>query len=178
MCEQLESERLYCRILQVEDVNERYVSWLNDPQVNQFLESQYMVQTLELVNSFVRESLNDPDSYLFGIFTCERPGAPSVHIGNIKFHYSNRRHRRGDLGIVIGERDYWGKGLAAEAIGVIVRFLVEQLGVERIAAGCYEMNRGSIRAFEKAGFEVEGILRGDIVHQQGRVNGVMMGYVA
>ncbi len=169
--QKLQSERFDYRSLQMADVTERYVAWLNDPEVNEFLESKYELQTLASVQAFVQHANEQEDTWLFGIFERER----GQHIGNIKFEYINRRHCRGDLGIVIGEKEYWGKGVATEAIETVIRFLIHELGVERISAGCFEMNHGSVRAFEKAGFYVEGVLQNNILYGDRRVNGILLG---
>jgi [ribosomal protein S5]-alanine N-acetyltransferase len=170
--EQFQSERLYFRPLRVADVTERYVAWMNDPVVNEFLEVKYEQQSYDSVSAFVSAAELDPDTYLYGIFD-QNSGQ---HIGNIKFTYTKRRHKTGDLGIVIGEKLYWGKGIATESIRAMTKFVMQIVGVEQISAGCYEINRGSTRAFEKAGYRVEAIIRNNIAYGGGRVNGILLGF--
>ncbi|MBY0431841.1 MAG: GNAT family N-acetyltransferase [Rhodospirillales bacterium] len=74
------------------------------------------------------------------------------HVGNIKLGPINRHHRRGDIGLLIGERDQWGRGLAAEAIAAMTAYAFAELGLNKVVAGCYAANEGSRRAFLKAGF--------------------------
>ena len=62
------------------------------------------------------------------------------------------------LGIIIGERDCWGKGLATEAISLVTEYAFEFLNLNRVGAGCYEGNTASLKTFEKAGFK-----KGDII---------------
>ena len=167
----LESERVYLQVMHVPDVTERYVSWMNDPEVNEYLESKYQQQSYASVCAFVQSAEDDPNSYLYGIYDLES----DQHIGNIKFTYTNRRHLRGDIGIVIGERAYWGKGIAAEAIQCLTEYVSEVLGVEKISAGCFEINRGSVRAFEKAGYAVEGVIKDNVLYGDRRINGILLG---
>ena len=77
------------------------------------------------------------------------------HIGNIKIGPINWYHRLAEIGIMIGEKDCWGKGYAAEAISLLADFAFSKLNLHKLTAGCYEQNQGSLKAFQKAGFEVE-----------------------
>jgi RimJ/RimL family protein N-acetyltransferase len=76
-------------------------------------------------------------------------------VGNIKIEL-NRRHGLGEIGILIGERVVHGRGIATAAISLIANIAREQLQVRKLTAGCYASNKGSERAFVKAGFTVEG----------------------
>ena len=62
--------------------------------------------------------------------------------------------RRGsaELGIVIGERDHWGRGYGRDAVGALVDFGFGALGLERISLFTFPTNRRAQRAFEAAGF--------------------------
>ena len=81
------------------------------------------------------------------------------HIGNIKLGGINLYHRRAQIGLLIGEKEQWGKGFASEAIETIVSYAGNSLGLHRIYNGCHANNPGSYRAFLKAGFEAEGRFR-------------------
>ncbi|HDL01619.1 MAG TPA: N-acetyltransferase, partial [candidate division Zixibacteria bacterium] len=59
---------------------------------------------------------------------------------------------------MIGEKDCWGQGYATEAIGGLTEYAFNVIGLNRIGAGAYASNIGSYRAFEKAGYHVEGKL--------------------
>ncbi len=52
-----------------EDVCERYVAWLNDPQVNRFLEVRFQPQTLETGRTFVRSFYGSVEKYMWGVST-------------------------------------------------------------------------------------------------------------
>ena len=146
------SSRLFLRCLSEPDVGEKYLGWLNDPEVSKFLEVRHAPPTtipqlwasVDAINSSV-------DSILFGIFLIEG----SQHIGNIKIGPINTVHRRTELGLLIGESSEWGKGLASEAISLACQFAREEFAIRRVLAGCYHSNEASKRAFLKAGFFLE-----------------------
>lgn len=169
----VQTERLRLRTIAADDVTERYVAWLNDTRVNQYLESRFDEHTLESVASFV-EQFEVDDAHVFAAIL-ERPA--ERHIGNIKLGPIDSHHRRGDVGIMIGEPDAWGKGYATEAISALTVFAFRELGLERLSAGAYAVNRASVRAFERAGWEVEGRLRSHASVADGRIDCLILGCV-
>ena len=82
-----------------------------------------------------------------------------THIGNIKLGAINRCHNFADISLFIGDQKCWGYGYALEAILLLCDFAFEQLHLNKLMAGCYGNNIGSKKAFEKAGFNQEGILK-------------------
>ena len=63
-----------------------------------------------------------------------------------------------EMGYWIGE-PYWGRGIASEAVRLILKYGFEELGIERIFAAAFDHNIGSMRVLLKNGFVKEGILR-------------------
>ena len=147
----LDAERLYLRPLARGDCTPRYVAWLNDPQVNRFLETRYATQDLKAVEEFVEAVNHRGNEHLFGIFL----QAGERHIGNIKVGPVNAHHRLGEISLFIGERDCWGQGYATDAIRTVSGFAFKSLGVRKLSAGMYAPNVGSYRAFLKAGYKEE-----------------------
>lgn len=158
------SARLDFRELAVGDVTARYVGWLNDPQVNRFLETRHSRQTHDSVSAFVAAQAANPDVHLLKIVL--RSG--DLHIGNIKIGPINRHHGSAQLSLLIGERDVHGQGYGTEAIARVTRWAFDSLGLARVEAGCYEDNTASLRAFLKAGYTVEGFRRKAVVSADGR----------
>lgn len=162
----IETTRLVLRPLTTADVTQRYADWMNDPQVNQYLETRHSVQTVESCADFIDSCNQDPGSHLFGIFLKEN----QQHIGNVKLGFVNHHYLRGQVSLFIGEKSLWGKGLSTEVVDGITRFGFGGLGLHRLEAGCYEDNLGSLRVFLKCGYTVEGFLR-EHVAQDGQFRG-------
>lgn len=85
-----------------------FVRWFGDPEVREFLMLNRPISHAEEEQWF-ENHLNDKSGEIFAIETNE-DGTARVHIGNIGLHSINWVHRRAELGIVIGEKEYWGKG--------------------------------------------------------------------
>jgi RimJ/RimL family protein N-acetyltransferase len=147
------TQRIELFLLEPEHVTPAYVDWLNDPGINRYLESRFVTHSLESTRQFVSGALASPNTLFLGFRSAELNFA---HVGNIKIEI-NRHHGLGEVGIMIGVRDAHGRGIATAAIALIVELARDQLGLRKLTAGCYESNKGSERAFLKAGFELEGM---------------------
>lgn len=146
----LESDKIYLREVRESDVTDDYYNWLNDPEINQYLETRFYPRSKNDILDFVKKMDGNSNEILFAICIKEN----DKHIGNIKLGPINWVHRKGDLSFLIGDKNYWGKGIASEAIGLVVEFAFNILGLHKVIAGYYEKNIGSMKALNKNGFEV------------------------
>jgi ribosomal-protein-alanine N-acetyltransferase len=151
----IEGERIYLRGVCLSDADENYYRWMNDDKVTQYLESRFYPHSVESIASYISQVNESSDSVFLAVVAKEK----NVHIGNIKIGSINWIHRYADVGIMIGEKAYWGQGLATEAIKLVVDYAFNKLNLRRLEAGCYANNLASIRAFQKAGFTEEGRLK-------------------
>jgi ribosomal-protein-alanine N-acetyltransferase len=151
----LAGNRIYLREVRLTDVNENYYRWMNDQEVTRFLESRFYPNSIEKLAEYVTEKLGDRNNVFLAIV--RKDG--NRHIGNIKLGPMEWIHRVGDVGLIIGEKDCWGQGFATEAIKLVVEYAFGQLNLRKVSAGCYAGNQGSVKAFQKAGFVIEGVRR-------------------
>ena len=147
------------RQIEFADCTSIYVKWLNDPEVNQYLETRWITQDGNTIKEFVRGQRENDHSILFAI-TLSKQG---THIGNIKIGPIERHHSHGDISYFIGDKRYWNKGIATKAINLVCGFGFEELKLRRIEAGCYADAVGSWKALEKNGFVREGIFREQVL---------------
>ncbi|SDK53734.1 Protein N-acetyltransferase, RimJ/RimL family [Maridesulfovibrio ferrireducens] len=169
----INGKNLYLRPITPADVNEEYLRWMNDKEITTFLESRFSEQTLESIASFVTSMISDPANILFAI--CEKQG--NRHVGNIRLGPINALHSFAEIGILIGQRDCWGKGYASEAIGLVVHYAFNQLQIHKLTSGAYACNSASIRTFEKNGFVIEGTLKDHFRHNGNFVNCIKLGLI-
>lgn len=151
LAEPIETERLRLRTLAPEHAAGPYACWARDPETIRFLEVRHRPHDAAALAEYISRKNESPDNLLLGIFL----KGENRHIGNIKLGPINPIHRRALIGLVIGEKQEWGKGYAAEAIRAVAEHAFQRLGLHRVEAGCYAANRSSLRAFEKAGFGIE-----------------------
>ena len=100
----LESDRLYYERLTLKHLSKEYVAWLNDKEVYKYLESggDYSINKLK---QFLEEQENK--NILF--WAILRKGSNS-HIGNIKIDPVDIKSNSGEYGILMGNKNEWGKG--------------------------------------------------------------------
>lgn len=153
--DRLDGEAIFLRPLGIDDVTANYLRWLNDPEVNRFLETRHRSQTMQTIREFVERVNTSDDEFLFGIVVKK----DERHVGNIKIGPVKRHHLLADVTLLIGERDCWGQGIATDAIRTITRFGFETLRLSKLTASMYAGNVGSIRAYLRAGFAQEGVRR-------------------
>jgi len=169
----IEGDHIYLREVRPSDVNEDYYYWMNDPEVTQYLESRFYPNSLEGLRDYVASKLGDRNNVFLAIVLKEG----DRHIGNIKLGPINWIHRFADLGIMIGDKSNWRKGYATEAIRSLVGYAFRKLNLHKVTAGCYANNQGSLRAFEKAGFEMEGVRKEQFSWNGQYVDSVLLGIV-
>jgi len=160
------------RELQPQDVTEKYVTWMNDPEVVYFTEQKHTEHNVDSVTYFVNQQWQAEDCFLFGMFMAD------THIGNIKLGPINWHHKNATLSYIIGDKDYWGKGLASCAIKTVVDFGFVELKLGKIWAASFDENIASIKALEKNGFVIEGRLHQHLIINGTRADQVFLGKVS
>lgn len=68
-------------------------------------------------------------------------------------------NRSGEYFILMGDKAYWGKGIGTEVTKVITDYGFNSLGLHRIELTAFSVNPAAIRAYEKAGYQHEGVKR-------------------
>lgn len=169
----IEGERIYFREVRPSDVNENYYRWMNDPEVTRYMESRFYPNSLEELRRYVEDKSKDRDNIFLAIVL--KNG--DRHIGNIKLGPINWIHRFAEISLVIGEKELWGKGYASEVIKLVTDYAFEMLDLHKVTAGAYSTNDGSIRAFEKAGFEREGIWKKQYFFKGNYVDRICLGKI-
>jgi len=134
-----------------EDICARYVGWLNDPEVNRFLEVRFHPQTPEMAQAFVRSFYGDVEKYMWGVSLNETREL----VGTATLHTIDRHHGSAELGLMIGERTAQGKRTAVEVIELVLTFAFDMLRLRRITGGTYATNHPMNFTFKRVGFRCE-----------------------
>lgn len=94
-------------------------------------------------------------------------------VGTIGLSQIDRRHHRAEYGVLIGEPAARGKGLAAEASRLLLRYAFGELGLHRVFLHVLADNEPALRLYERLGFKTEGCLR-QHVSKAGRLRDVIV----
>lgn len=150
-------------------------SWMRDSEFVRLLDADpARLMSVEkhkqwLEEDLLREQRND--SIFFKILTVQG----DKPLGLIGLDDIRWVHGDAWVGIGVGERDYWGKGYGTDAMRVILRYAFDILNLHRISLTVFEYNPRAIRAYEKAGFKVEGRARQFLNREGRRYDMIFMG---
>jgi len=75
-----------------------------------------------------------------------------VHIGNVMYYGYDSFAREAELGITVGNRDYWGHGFGTDAVRCMMRYLFDEMRLRRVYLHTLTWNYRAQAAFERAGF--------------------------
>lgn len=138
----------------------KLVEWRNDPEVAYWStgnEPIYELVTLEEAEISFSNNLTGGsklDAYMLAVYTLE-----GQYIGVVDYREVDRIKRSCTVGIMIGDKGYWGKGYGTDALQALEAFLFDRLNLRRIQIDTWSGNERAIRAFRKCGFNVEGTLK-------------------
>jgi RimJ/RimL family protein N-acetyltransferase len=146
----LEVSRLNIRLFKLDDISEKYLSWLNDTETMALSNQRFRIHTKEscvnYLNTFA-ETTNE-------LWVIEL--APEQMIGTATTYY-NSHHKVLDIGLLIGDRSFWGMGIGLEAWLILESIMIKKWPVRKITGGTLRENKGMIRIFEKAGMQCEAV---------------------
>ena len=149
-------DKVYLRAIEVEAAP-HFVEWLNDPEVRCYLARNFPPLNLRREREWIENLYKDQNRVTFGIVLKESDKL----IGSTGFEGIDWRNRSAAFGIVIGDKTEWSKGCGTEAAKLVVRYGFDTLNLNRIALHVFDHNPRAMRAYEKAGFVREGVLRQD-----------------
>jgi ribosomal-protein-alanine N-acetyltransferase len=167
----IETTDLLLRSLDERHAAGPYAGWMTDAEIVRYLEVRFAPPDAATLAQFIARMNASADNLLLGLFPRSEP---TRHIGNIKLGPVDRRHRCAAIGIVVGDKALWGRGLAGQAVAAVADYAFANLDLDRVEAGFYAPNEASQRAFRRAGFAEEGRLRGARLCDGIRVDEVLM----
>ena len=154
----------------------RYFAWLRDLEVVKYIGRDELLRgiTFPEVEAYV--------AGLRGLAGCTFLAVYSTRersfIGTAKISFlaeNGIREGVADIGIMIGDRAVWGRGLATDVLRSVSQYAFDQLGARKLVAGAMSPNVAVIRAFEKVGYVREGSLRNQFSMADGHCDHVFLG---
>lgn len=155
----LDTENYYLRALDCMDATEKYLDWLRDPEVNKYLEARLQSHSIETIKEYIASHDND-SSYLLGVFY--KPDG--THVGNYSAR-CNLYHKTATLGLMIGDRQHWGRRIVLETRAEVLNFLFNEVSMQKIHGACYSNNFSAVYNYKSQGFQNEGILKSHVLSE-------------
>lgn len=148
-----ENEDIYVRPFTAADIKEPYLNWFYDPEVTRFNSHGLFPYTDQQKKDFIA-SLNTNIVWAIMAKT-----DIAIHIGNIALQSINWINRSAEFAVVIGNTDYWNKGVCTQAGAWLFDHGFGKLNLNRIWSGTASVNVGMQKVFHKLGMKEEGRFR-------------------
>ena len=143
---------VYLRALEKEDLTGNYFQWFNDQEVCRFNSHGRVPNNMNRMETYLQRAYTDSSLAVFAI--CYREN--DVHIGNICLQGINLTDNNAEYAIILGEKDYWGKGVAKEASDLILQHGFMTINLYRICCGTSADNTGMQKLAAYMGMKEEG----------------------
>ena len=152
-----EGEKVRIREKRVEDIRNEY-SWRVDPELSRLDATRPMTMSYEDFFRYSKEEMQFPN-YRSKRLAVETLGG--VHIGNIMYYDLNMQNSQAELGIMIGDKDYWSSGYGTDTVNTLLRHLFTTLELDRVYLHTLSWNYRAQASFAKSGFKlVRNVKRG------------------
>ncbi len=154
----LDGDMIYLQEFTEQDLSDSsYHAWLRDLEVVRGiyrLEYLMPIQYSE-IEKYARSLMHSETDCFFAIYAKET----NDFIGTLRIGHIDWRVGRADIGILIGNKDYWGKGICADAVTVARKYAFQELSLRRLTGGAMSTNTAMCKCFARVGFKEEGRLR-------------------
>lgn len=147
----LQGQRVVLRPIEKEHLP-NYVRWFGDPEVLAYI-GGYLPLNLAGEESWYQRQNENPNVVNFAV---ELEGQ---HIGGTGFFDIDHRNQGAEIGIVIGEKEFWNQGLGQDVMNTMIAYGFDFLNFHRIYLRVFPENERAVRAYEKVGFVHEGRFR-------------------
>lgn len=158
----LKGNGFYLRELRVSDLDGDWYAWFNDAETTRWQNKKIFPNTRLKQRAYFDYLASSSSDVVLAMVE----GGGNRHIGNVGLHKIDWVHRSAELGIVIGNREFWGRGFGKQAWQLITDYGFDTLNLHRVYAWIVANNFSSARCAEAAGFRKEGSVR-DMFYKQG-----------
>jgi RimJ/RimL family protein N-acetyltransferase len=150
----LEGDIVYCRGLEQADAA-AMSSWLNDDDVTQLLYQGLRPMSPAAVWDVWSREAADNNTISFAV--CRKDD--DAFVGTTGIYDLQWVMRSASFRVFIGDKRSWDRGIGSECARLMLRYGFGKLNLNRIWLGVNAANERAVRAYEKAGFAREGLLR-------------------
>jgi len=136
---------------QTSTISRRYENWFNDLAVRKYLfpTTPSLVSDIEV---WLR-SIADDERYEYWFLVEPITG---IHIGHVGLSNIDFQNRIAEIGIVIGNKEYWNRGLGTYAVNWLIEYAFRERKLTKLRALIHKDNATSIKIFTKIGFVKSG----------------------
>jgi RimJ/RimL family protein N-acetyltransferase len=147
----LQGPRVRLQPFSTSDITPAYIGWLNDPLVVRFSNQRLVRHDQASCERYFASFANSHNRFL-----SVRLVATGQAIGTATAYFAPT-HGTVDVGILLGDRDYWGRGYGQEAWDLLLAWLMGHAGVRKLTAGAVACNAPMLQLMERSGMALEAV---------------------
>lgn len=147
----LEGDRVILRTFNRGNITSEYVAWLNDPEVVRFSNQRFALHSTDTCLEYFQSFIGTSNIFL-AIYLKE----DNLYIGTMTVYISSA-HETADIGVLIGDKKNWGKGIGQEAWILMVDWLIKVAGLRKVTGGAIRSNVGMTQIMIKSGMKIDGV---------------------
>ncbi len=146
----LSGDLVHIREKEIEDIADEY-SWRTDEELSRLDATRPLTMSYDDFFRYSKEEMKFPNykSKKLALDTKD-----NIHIGNVMYYDYSISNKQTELGIMIGDKDYWGKGYGTEAVQLLLEYLFSVLNLKRVYLHTLSWNYRAQASFIRAGFNV------------------------
>jgi RimJ/RimL family protein N-acetyltransferase len=157
-----------------EELGKAGSNWSRDSEIDRLLESgAASLPSVKAVQDSLKKDLEKEEAKTFWFSIRRRED--DLLLGDMVLDVVHWNTGDAFVGVVIGEREQWGKGLGTEAMKLLLEFAFTEVNLRRVTLTVFGYNPRAIRSYEKAGFRHEGRLRQTLLREGKRWDMLYMG---
>ena len=141
------------RKLDKQKKKKKWVNWLNNKEVTKYSCQRLYKHTINSQKKYLKEKMKEKKTLFFQVLFKKNK------IGVIVLTKIDHYHKNCEINFLIGEKFFWGKGIATYIIKLIVKYAFSSLKMKKIYTCIYANNLASKKALIKNNFKVEGVLK-------------------
>lgn len=150
-------KRVYLRALEPEDYKTS-ILWRNDDEINSMLGGMKRFVSKVYEAKWVDDAIFHSHDVRLAVCLKEN----NLYIGNVYMTDIDERNQSCVSHVLIGDKRYWGRGIAAEAYRLALEYMFNERNIYRVMAIVLENNKSSLRMHQKVGYQIEGLMRNSI----------------
>ncbi len=151
---ELRGARIILRDKRMEDAEKDY-TWRSDPELARLDAAIPLTMSFERYMKLFEDQLKypTPGSHHYSIEAVDSDAKDRVFIGNCMYYDLDTVNMEAELGIVIGDRDYWSDGYGFDAVTTLLEHLFNTRNLKRVYLHTLAWNMRAQRSFSKSGFQ-------------------------
>jgi len=169
----LEGEKVLLKPIEASDLKKLsglISGWVNDGLVTYYMFTGQTPKNTKQIKADFEKLLANGHNIIFLVLD-KKTKKP---IGYAGLYEINPTARKAEFRVLIGETDFWGKGLGTEITELLTFYGFDRLNLNRIYLGFTSDNKSARKAYEKSGYKYEGTLKQDIYRNSQYYDSVRM----